>query len=154
MELRLVSPQDGDYLALAERLDAYYFELVGDVQRRYAAANDPKGFACRIVAYEEGRPAGIGCWKALGPGEAEVKRIYVLPEQRRKGVASAIIRALEADISAQGIRHVRLETAATTPDSAALYLSLGYHIIDYYGSPAGAENCLCFGKDLSPAPHP
>ena len=41
-----------------------------------------------------------------------------------------------------------LETARTTPGSAALYRALGYRETDYYGSPAGAENCLCFEKDI------
>ena len=40
------------------------------------------------------------------------------------------------------------ETARTTEDSAALYTKLGYRVIPYYGSPAGAENCLCFEKNL------
>ena len=42
-----------------------------------------------------------------------------------------------------------LETASTTPESAAFYLALGYTEIGYYGSPAGAENCRCFEKVLS-----
>ena len=61
-----------------------------------------------------------------------------------------IIRALEDNAAAAGVRRVVLETARTTPDSEALYLSLGYRRIDYYGSPAGAENCLCFDKELAP----
>ena len=42
-----------------------------------------------------------------------------------------------------------LETARTTADSEQLYLSLGYQKMAYYGSPAGADNCLCFEKEIS-----
>ena len=79
---------------------------------------------------------------------AGFKRIYIAPEFRRKGVASAVITALEQDAAKHGFTKAILETARTTEDSAALYTKLGYRVIPYYGSPAGAENCLCFEKNL------
>ena len=148
MEFRHVEPQSQDYAMLANKLDAYYFSLVGDVHLRYAEVNRPENMACRIVAYEDGQPVACGCWKKIDDAAAEVKRIYVLPEYRRRGIASAIIGALEADMAAAGYTLAILETARTTGDSRSLYLALGYEIIDYYGSPAGAENCLCFRKAL------
>lgn len=148
MELRFVTAENQDYAMLAQKLDEYYFELVGDVQLRYAQANHPRNFSCLVVVYELDSPIACGCWKAVDEQTAEVKRIYVLPEHRRKGAASMIVNALEADIFKTGRRHIILETARTTPDSAALYSSLGYQVVDYYGSPAGADNCLCFEKNL------
>ena len=148
MELRHVAPESTDYALLADKLDAYYFELVGDVHLRYADANRPQNMACRIIAYDGNQPVGVGCWKKVDDTTAEVKRIYVLPEYRRQGIASSIIRALEEDIAKAGFHHLILETARTTGSSHSLYLSLGYKIIDYYGSPAGADNCLCFDKTI------
>lgn len=147
MELRFVSPSSTDYAMLAKKLDDYYISLVGDVHLRYAAINDPRNMACIVVAYEKDIPIGCGCWKAVDERTAEVKRIYVEPEYRRRGVASAIIALLEDHICASGYSQILLETARTTGDSKALYLSLGYREIDYYGSPAGAENCRCFLKE-------
>lgn len=148
MELRFVSPSSKDYAVLAKKLDDYYISLVGDVHLRYAAVNNPKNMACIIVAYEGNTPIGCGCWKAVDDTTAEVKRIYVEPQYRRKGIASAIIELLENHILASGYTQALLETARTTGDSKALYLSLGYREIPYYGSPAGAENCRCFLKEL------
>ncbi len=148
MEIRFVSAENADFAALAADLDAYYFSLVGDVQARYAKYNLPKLFGCRAVAYIDGRPAGCGAWKKTDERTCEIKRIFIAPEFRRQGVATAIIAALEQDARANGFTHAILETARTTADSAALYTKTGYHVIDYYGSPAGAENCLCFEKNL------
>lgn len=148
MELRFVEPQSPDYAMLAKKLDEYYFTLVGDVHLRYAEVNRPENMACRIVAYDGERPVACGCWKPIDEKAAEVKRIYVLPEYRRRGLASRIIDRLEGEIAAAGYTTAILETARTTEDSRELYLSLGYELIDYYGSPAGAENCLCFRKSL------
>ena len=122
--------------------------LVGEVEKRYAKYNLPHLFDCRIVAYEDGKPAGIGARTNLHEGTFEVKRIYIAPEFRRKGVASGVIAALEQDAAKHGFTKAILETARTTEDSAALYTKLGYRVIPYYGSPAGAENCLCFEKNL------
>lgn len=148
MVLRFVSPENQDFAMLTKKLDDYYFELVGDVHLRYAALNHPSNFACLAVLYEGDLPIACGCWKAVDAATAEIKRIYVLPQHRRKGAASMLIRALEKNAAAAGCCRIVLETARTTPDSEALYLSLGYRQIDYYGSPAGAENCLCFDKEL------
>ena len=148
MELRFVEADNRNFRMLTERLDAYYREVVGEVQLRYAAVNRPQNFACLGVVYEAETPIACGCWKAVDDEAAEIKRIYVLPEHRRKGAAKLVIRAMEENIAASGRRRVVLETARTNGDSAALYLSLGYRETDYYGSPAGAENCRCFEKDL------
>ena len=121
MELRFVDAENKDFHDLTARLDEYYFMLVGDVEKRYAKYNLPHLFNCRIVAYKDGAPAGCGAWKQIDETTFEVKRSFT---------------------------HAILETARTTADSAALYTKNGYHVIDYYGSPAGAENCLCFEKNL------
>ena len=132
---------------LAAELDAYYFQLVGDIQNRYAEPNRPENMTALAVAYYEDAPIACGAWKRLDAATAELKRLYVLPRFRRRGVAKRLIAALEADAAKAGIRRMILETAVDTADSHRLYLSAGYRITDYYGSPAGEENCLCFYKE-------
>ena len=148
MELRYVDAKNADFAALTKKLDEYYFALVGDVHLRYAEFNRPEHFACRAVVYENDTPIACGAWKVVDDTSAELKRIYVLPEHRRKGAAKLIIRVMEENAASTGRTRMILETARTTADSAFLYLSLGYHEMDYYGSLAGADNCRCFEKDL------
>lgn len=148
MEVRIVATDNQDYAMLAQKLDEYYFELVGDVQLRYAEVNKPYNMNAICVVYEDEQPIACGAWKKIDDETAEIKRIYVLPQHRRKGAASMIVKAMEADAAKTGRRRFILETARTTADSASFYLSLGYKEIDYYGSPAGAENCRCFKKEI------
>lgn len=148
MEIRLVDAENADFLTLVQQLDEYYFEVVGEVHRRYAKYNDPHLLDARMVAYQDGKAAGCGAWKKKDDQTAEIKRIFVSKDFRRQGVASALIGALEQDAAAHGYTRAILETARTTDDSAALYHKLGYQEIAYYGSPAGAENCRCFEKAL------
>ena len=148
MKIRLVDAENADFLALVQQLDEYYFEVVGEVHRRYAKYNDPHLLDARMVAYQDGKAVGCGAWKKKDDQTAEIKRIFVSKDFRRQGVASALIGALEQDAAAHGYTRAILETARTTDDSAALYHKLGYQEIAYYGSPAGAENCRCFEKAL------
>lgn len=149
MIIRFVTPDSGDFRLLAAKLDEYYFELVGDIQHRYADVNRPENMNALAVVYENDQPIACGAWKAIDGHTAELKRIYVLPTHRRKGAATMLIRALEANAAQAGYRNMILETATSTADSKNLYLSQGYVQMDYYGSPAGADNCLCFTKTLT-----
>ena len=58
LELRFVDAENRDFHDLTAALDEYYFMLVGEVEKRYAKYNLPHLFDCRIVAYEDGKPAG------------------------------------------------------------------------------------------------
>ena len=148
MEIRVVSPNSADFRALAALLDAYYFTLVGDIQLKYAEPNRPENMNVLLVVYEGEEAIACGAWKAVDSETAEIKRIYVLEAYRRRGVAGALIRALEESISGSGRKKLILETAVDTTGSHQLYLSLGYKLRDYYGSPAGADNCMCFHKEI------
>lgn len=152
MEIKFVDADNAEMLDMMQQLDDYYFSVVGEVHKRYAKYNDPHLLACRVVAYVDGVPAGCGGWKVVDDHTVEIKRIFVCPAFRRQGVASAVIGAVERDAAQHGYTHAILETARTTKDSAALYLKLGYRVMPYYGSPAGADNCLCFEKELDSAP--
>lgn len=148
MTICFVAPSSPDFRMLADKLDEYYFSLVGEIQNRYAEPNRPENMTALAVAYEDGIPIACGAWKRLDATTAELKRLFVLPEFRRNGAARRMIASLEENAVSAGIRHMLLETAVDTTDSHKLYLSAGYRIRDYYGSPAGAENCLCFHKEL------
>ena len=148
MELKIVDKDSKDFLMLADKLDEYYFEIVGPVQALYAEVNKPYNMNGLCVVYEDGAPIGCGAWKQIDETTAEIKRIYVLPQFRRQGAATALIRALEEHVATTGRNKLILETAVDTTGSHGLYLSLGYQIRNYYGSPAGAANCLCFEKEI------
>lgn len=149
MRIDFVAPDCGDFRMLAEKLDAYYFTLVGEIQRKYAEPNRPENMSALAVCYDGQQAIACGAWKAIDADTAEVKRIFVLPQYRRKGVATAMIRALEESIVASGRRKLILETAVDTTGSHQLYASLGYQTRNYYGSPAGEANCLCFEKEIT-----
>ena len=104
-----------------------------------------------LVARIDGRPVGSGAVRALPggpPATGEVKRMYVEPEARRRGVSRAILARLEAEAAGLGYRRLQLETGDQQPEAIALYESAGWHQITPYGQYAVEDGSVCFAKDL------
>ena len=57
---------------------------------------------------------------------AEIKRVFVLPEFRGRGISRAIMDWLETELKRRGIALVRLETGVKQPEALGLYARLGY----------------------------
>lgn len=66
-----------------------------------------------IARDEAGRPVGMGALKVFGDDQAEVKRMYTLPEIRGQRVGVAVLDAIEALARQKGIRTLKLETGNT-----------------------------------------
>ncbi len=79
-----------------------------------------------LVAYQDGRAVAGGGVRRLDQGVAEIKRMYVRPEARSRGVARALLRALEEAALSLGYRVARLDTGPKQVHGLALYRSSGY----------------------------
>lgn len=88
------------------------------------------------LVHLDGEPVACGGVRRLGEEVAEVKRMYVAPSARRRGVARALLTRLEEDAQRLGCRAVRLDTGPGMESAIALYRSAGYREIDdYNGNP-------------------
>jgi GNAT superfamily N-acetyltransferase len=79
-----------------------------------------------LVAYEGEDAVGGGGLRRLAEGVAEIKRMYVRPEARSRGVARALLVALEDDALTLGYGVVRLDTGPKQVHALELYRSVGY----------------------------
>jgi putative acetyltransferase len=82
---------------------------------------------------------------------AELKRMFVVPEFRRQGVAGAVLRFLESEALDLGASRVVLETVTTPPDAVALYQAAGYEEIPRFGPYVDSPISYCMGKSLKPS---
>jgi putative acetyltransferase len=91
---------------------------------RWAGTDGPKD--ALWLAREAGAPA-LGCvaMRVHAPDLVEVKHLYVTGAARRRGVASALMDALEAEAARRGARIV-LETGFAQPEAIAFYQARGY----------------------------
>lgn len=89
-----------------------------------------------LVAYDpQVRPVACGGWRARGAGDgyaggdAELKRMFVVPQARGLGLARRILARLEDDARNAGRRRIVLETGTRQPEAIALYESSGYRLL-------------------------
>lgn len=79
-----------------------------------------------VVARRGGVAIGCGALVLGADGEAELKRMFVVPEARGLKLGSRILDALEEAAEAEGVRVLRLETGVRQPEALALYRRHGY----------------------------
>ena len=87
-----------------------------------------------IARSREGVAEGCGAIVVKDDGSAELKRMYVVPQARRKGLGELILARLEAEARAMGVHVMQLETGVLQPEAIALYRRYGYHDRGPFGS--------------------
>jgi GNAT superfamily N-acetyltransferase len=85
-----------------------------------------------VLLREEGRDVAGGGFKRLGDGACEIKRMFVVPEARSRGLARRLLAEIEAAARDAGYALARLDTGAEQPHAEALYRSAGYRDIGNY----------------------
>lgn len=127
--------------------------LVDELDDRYPGLSDeeppPKDLLVAVVAYNAGTPVGCGALRELEPGVGEIKRLFVLPQERGNGTARRMLEALETEGRSLGYSMMRLGSGIRQPEALALYESSGYVRIPLFGEYAHSELCVCYEKSIA-----
>ncbi|MGW4895114.1 GNAT family N-acetyltransferase [Kitasatospora sp. NPDC004240] len=109
-----------------------------------------------LIAYLDGAPVACGGWRAkqAGPhglrdGDAELKRMFVVPSARGRGLARRMLRRLEETAVEAGRTRFVLETGTEQPEAVALYRAEGYTSIQGFGIYRDHPMNICLGKELT-----
>ena len=81
-----------------------------------------------LVAHLRGRIVGTGALVPRGNGTAEIVRMSVARDLRRRGLGRRILTRLVEQARRDGLRRVVLETTATWQEVIAFYLDYGFRI--------------------------
>jgi putative acetyltransferase len=102
-----------------------------------------------VIVYKDGTPIGCGALRLLDSETGELKRMYVVPALRGKGLGRRLVAALEAEARALGVRRLVLETGTRQAAALALYRATGFNPIPLYGEYCLSPNTsVCLGKEL------
>lgn len=140
--------QHPDFIELVKHLDADLAKTDGEEHTFYNQFNKIDLIKHVIVVYENEKPLACGALKEFDSTAMEVKRMYVSPENRGKGIATQVLMELENWAAELGYEKCILETGNRQPDAIALYKKNGYKIIPNYGQYTNVENSVCFEKRL------
>ena len=138
-----------DFKMLVNQLDRYLMGINGDDHDFFDQFNKIDNIRHVVVLYLDGQPAGCGAIKEYEPGVMEVKRMFVPPSARGKGLATAILKELEVWAAELGYEKCILETGDIMPDAIALYKKNGYRSIPNYGQYVDVASSVCFEKHLA-----
>jgi putative acetyltransferase len=120
-------PDQPDVHALLRQSDTYFASLYPAASNHLVdivALSEPS--VRFLVARRAGVAVGCGALMPGTGGEAELKRMFVVPEARGLKLGSRILDALEAAAKAEGVRVLRLETGVRQPEALGLYRRHGY----------------------------
>jgi GNAT superfamily N-acetyltransferase len=150
-EIASADPRSTDAARLIAALSA-------ELARRYDFADDGSGHfrpedvvvprSTFLIGRLGGRAVACGALRLLEGDMAEVKRMYVEPAARGRGLAKRLLAALEDAARRMGYVTLRLETAHRQPEAIRLYESAGYLRIDPFGIYVGSRRSVCFEKRL------
>lgn len=97
-----------------------------------------------VAAFVGQVPAGCGALRPLGEATAEVRRMYVSREHRRRGIAKIVLAHLIERAQSLGYARLVLETGYKQSAAMRLYESFGFHKIARYGEYENDPTSVCY----------
>ena len=145
--IRTVS-NNSDFQFLVSLLDHFQQILDGDEHSFYAQFNKIDTLSEVLVAYIEGIPVASGALRRYNNSTVEIKRMFVKPEYRGRGVAMLILKELESWAKELNFSTCILETGKKQIEAISLYKKAGYMQITSYGQYKNVENSVCMKKEI------
>jgi len=151
--VRALEPQQ---LVTAEALIREYKTSVGlgccgqqEFEAEFSDYPAPYAHPSGAILLAGGDVRAVGCvaLKDSGDSACEMKRLYVKPEARGRGVGRALVAAAIEEARALGYRRIRLDTTPEMVSAVALYRSMGFRAADAFRE-SHSPNPLFFELDL------
>ena len=139
---------DPIFTALTCALDRDLDERYGKQMDFYGAFNHSSDVQQALYAALDGDPVGCGCFKPFSDGTVEMKRVFVRKGLRGRGIARAVMSALEAWARELGYQSAVLETGILQPEAIRLYEAAGYKRIPNYPPYENVKESVCYQKTL------
>ena len=148
-QIKRTNSKDKAFVSLVKELDVYLKVMDGEEHSFYNQFNGIAVLDQVVVAYEGDVPVGCGAIKKYDSSSMEVKRMFVLPQHRGKGIAKKILEALERWSFELGYKKCVLETGKRQKEAVLLYKAANYVKTSNYGPYVQMENSICFEKELN-----
>ncbi|WP_432841853.1 GNAT family N-acetyltransferase [Dactylosporangium sp. CA-092794] len=152
-EIRYSSPLDPIAAPMLRELDEEYLARYGpnEEMRRHPAAEFAAPDGAFLLVLGGGLTVAGGAFRRLDASTAELKRVWTHRPYRRTGLASAVLRELEAEAARRGYRRVYLTTGPRQPEALALYRAAGYRALFDPAADLTTHDDLAFDKPLAAA---
>jgi GNAT superfamily N-acetyltransferase len=146
--LKRTNSDDIDFINLVALLDKDLAIRDGEDHSFYNQFNKIDKIKHVVVFYENDIAVGCGAFREKESDSVEIKRMYVHPDHRKKGIASQVLAELEKWAAEIKYPYTVLETGKKQPEAIALYQKSGYSIIPNYPPYENMDNSVCMKKTL------
>jgi GNAT superfamily N-acetyltransferase len=144
-----INSSNPDFKGLVKLLDQELAQKYGALQSVYNKFNIIELLDTAVLAKLDGMPVGCGCFRQYDTKSVEIKRMFVKPDRRGMGIATQILKELEAWAVERGFSEAVLETGIKQSEAIRLYKKQGYRQIENFGQYVGLETSVCFAKNLA-----
>jgi GNAT superfamily N-acetyltransferase len=148
LKLVRTNSNNQDFSNLVKLLDSYLKITDGDEHDFYNQFNHIDVLNHVVLAYIDSVAIGCGAFKTFDSSSIEIKRMYIMPMARNKGIAKKILKELELWASELGYKNSVLETGLRQTEAVQFYEKCDYSVITNYGQYAKMKNSICFKKEL------
>ncbi len=149
IKLLRTDSDNADFLQLVALLDEDLAIRDGAEHAFYAQFNKTTLLKNVVVAYDGETPVGCGAFKPFEENTVEIKRMFVQPEHRGKGIAGMVLGELERWAAEINSTTCVLETGKKQPEAIRLYERSGYRVMPSYGQYVNVENSVCMKKSIA-----
>jgi GNAT superfamily N-acetyltransferase len=101
-----------------------------------------------FVGYLDGEAVATGGLRRADNDSLEIKRMYVVPDARGRGLSRLVLARLEEVAREMGATRVILETGSKQPEAMRLYETSGYEQIEGFGHYKCEPLSFSYGKTL------
>ncbi len=119
------SPDTPEVAALLADYEAEFLSFNTREETGWRGEAAHQGLAM-LLARRDGRPVGCGGIRMEEAATAELKRMYVIPDERGRGIATELVARLERIAAEQGVTRLVLDTTPRMESAVRLYERLGY----------------------------
>ncbi|MEQ7801318.1 GNAT family N-acetyltransferase [Pedobacter sp. ASV1-7] len=149
LKITRIDASSVDFKELVIKLDAELKTKNRNANDFYASHNSIEKVDHVVIAFKDDIAVGCGAIKKYGVGVVEIKRMYVLPRFRNRGIALKILNELENWALEMSFTKSILETGRNFPAAITLYLKAGYTIEPNYPPYEYAENSICMSRSIA-----
>ncbi|MCF4101299.1 GNAT family N-acetyltransferase [Gillisia sp. M10.2A] len=149
MHLVRTTSLNPDFVSLVKSLDEDLLIRDGEDHEFFSQFNKIDNIKYVVIAYSGNLAMGCGAIKLHEEETGEIKRMFVSPENRGKGIATLVLKELEDWAGELGCKTCILETGIHFKEAVHLYKKNNYRVIPNYGQYKEVNTSICFRKDLN-----
>ncbi len=150
IRMERTNKDDPRFLDLVSMLDHDLSGRYEDGNASYASFNTLVKITAVVLALVDGEPAGCGAFKPFEENGVEIKRVFIKPCFRGRGISKRIMTELEYWAAEEGCVRAVLETGMNQPEAISLYEGIGYRRMENFEPYIGMPESICFEKPLTP----